>query len=268
MPDSIVGMMFNYNEGDILEETLEAFLPHVDSLFISDDNSTDNSWGIIRSFKDKIEYMRNKRDNPLDQGQRQSILNEIRKRYKPEDTWVQILDADMMILETDIRESLKKYAIDDLTMSWVLLNGCRTLGAWKEVDFYPNWITPITNVMSRAHMLEDLVYTFRPLPKLEYNLDKWRPWPQNFSFYSDKILDVKNRELDAPLIAHYGYRGPTHFYLKYGARKQMFSKKYPSWNLDSIESIESTVYFFNGEWNRELFPMTRDGWIEFRKREE
>lgn len=260
--------MFNHNEGDILEEVLKNFLPHIDSLFIADDCSTDNSWEIIQSFKDKIEYTRNKRDNPKDQGQRQSLLNEIRKRYKAEDTWVQVLDSDMMILETDIRSSIDKYAIDDITLNWTLLNGCRAPGTWKEIDTYPNWTTSIKDVMPYAHILEDVVYTFRPLPKLEYNLDKWRPWPQNFSLYSNKVLDLKKRRPDSPLIAHYGYRGPTHFYLKHKARNQITHRKYATWDLRSVETVEKTVYFFNGEWNRDLFTMDRQGWTEYKGRED
>lgn len=262
--DNIVGLMFNYNEGDILEEVIRNFLPHIDSLFIADDNSSDNSWEIINSFKDKVEYVRNKREDPRDQGQRQSLLNEIRKRHKPENTWVQVLDSDMMILETNIRESLSKYSVDDVGMNWTLLNGCREKGTWGEVDTYPVWKESITKVMPFAHILEDAVYTFRPLPKLEYNLDKWRPWPQNFSAYTNNVIDVKRRRPDSPLIAHYGYRGPTHFHKKY--RSKTF-RKYPRWDPTSVKSIEETVYFFNGEWNRDLFEMSRKGWTEYKGRD-
>mgnify|MGYP005827619945 CR=1 FL=1 len=265
--DNIIGMMWNYNEADVLEEVIRAALPHVDSLFIADDNSKDNSWEIIQSLKkmypDKIEYIRNKRADPRDQGQRQSLLNEIRKRYKPENSWVQIIESDIMILDTNIREALKDFAQQDLGMSWQTLNAAREPGTWKEADTYPEWDKSITEIMPLAHWIEVMLYTFRPLPDLAYNLDTWKPWPQGFAKYSTGELTFGRRCLNAPLLAHYGYRGPTHMYLK---NKHLDShRKYTSWRFDSPEVVEETVYFFNGIWNNGLFPMSREGWINWRK---
>jgi len=264
MSDVVVGMMFVHNEADILEETISNFLPHIDSLFIADDKSTDNSLEIIKSFSKhpKVEYVRTEREDPKDVGQRQSLLNEIRKRYKPENTWVQLLDADMMVLDTDIKSAIKTWAVSDIAMTWTLLNAARNPNTWKEIDTYPVWNNSIKEIMPYAHVLEDSHYTFRPLPKLQYNLDTWRPWPQGFSFYG---LNLKKcRRPNSPLLAHYGYRGPTHFYKKYYGKTWM---KYPTWKTFNKEDIEETVYFFNGVWNKELFSMSRDGWYEYKERE-
>jgi hypothetical protein len=36
---------------------------------------------------------------------------------------------------------------------------------------------------------------------------------------------------------------------------------YPSWDLASPDSIEKTVYYFNGQWNNKgTHPASRDGW--------
>ena len=268
MPDNIIGMLFNHNEGDILEEIIVDAAKHVDSLFIADDNSTDSSWDIIQSLKNcKIEYVRNTREDPRDTGQRQSLLNEIRKRYKPENTWVQVIDADVRILDTNIREAIKDFSIDDVSMAWRMLNAVRFPGTWKKADTYPNWDGSIFDIMPYGHILEDSLYTFRPLSKLEYNLDKWRPWPQGFSNYTNKQILKISKKPGTPLLAHYGYRGPTHIYTKFSKRNKLKLEKYKSWDLSSVESIEKTVYYFNGQWNDpdQIFPMSRDGWMKWRE---
>lgn len=249
--NSVVGMMFCRNEGDILEEILENCLHKVDSWFIADDGSTDSSWVIIQSFKskypDKIEYARNKREDPKDTGQRQALLDEIRRRYKPENTWVQILDADMMIFETDVRKAIESYASLDIGVAWCMLNAAREPGTWKGVDTFPDWKDSVTDIMPFGHKVEYLLYTFRPLPLLKYNLDVWRPWPQGFSQYvNDFDLIRHSTKENTPLLAHYGYRGPTHFYRK---NKNKKFNKYPSWDCTSPELVEKTVYFF--QWGME-----------------
>lgn len=277
MSDYIVGMMWNRNEGDILEEIITNALPHIDSLFIADDNSTDSSWEIIKSFAKhpKVEYVRNRRDDPRDQGQRQSMLDEIRRRYKPENTLVQIYESDMMILETDIRESFSTHADYGISLSWQVLNAVRLPGTWKEVDTYPNWPENIAKIMGHAHRMEVMTYTFRPLPKLYYNLDTWRPWPQGFSYYiqnarTDGVGDVVGVKMNdgkrrySPLLAHYGYRGPKHFFKKFHLDKGLKTDKSGTWDLTSIEAIERTVPFFNGGWNGGAHEMSRKGWKKSR----
>ena len=266
MADSIIGIMWNYNEADILAEIIEAALPHVDSLFIADDESTDGSWNIIQQFAsekpDKIEYTRHKRVKG-DKGQRAALLSEVRRRYKPENTLVQVIESDVMILDTDIREAWDKYAVKDVALTWQALNACRSPGDWDSIDTYPNWGAPIKSIMPKAHWMETMLYTFRPLPKLHYT-PLWRPWPRGFSHYSGEgSIEWKRRVLDAPLLAHYGYRGPTHFYKKYGRKGH--HRKYTSWNLETRESIEKTVFFFNGQWTSDAFPMSREGYISWRR---
>lgn len=262
----IVGMLWNCNEGDILEEIIENALPHVDSLFIADDGSTDDSWKIIQSFaknrKDKIEHIQNKRNHPLDKGQRQALLDEIRRRYKPESTWVQIIESDIMILDTDIRQCIQTHSAEDMSMSWCVLNAVREHGTWKEVDTYPNWPVSIKEIMPYHHWLETFSsYTFRPLPRLYYNLDTWRPWPQGWTNYvGNKPLNNRGEWKDSPLLAHYGYRGPTHFHLKFNSDgKKPRHSRHKHWDLTSSETVDKTVAFFNGDWNKGTIPMSRKG---------
>jgi len=264
---TVVGMMWNRNEGDILPYIIESALDKVDTLFIADDHSTDNSWDIIQSYaanhKDKIEYIRNERVHPKDAGQRQSLLDEIRRRYKPENTWVQVIESDIMILDTDVREAIRDWAIDDLGITWQLLNAARKPGDWNDADVYPNWERPIQEIMPHAHWIEYMMYTWRPLPGLQFDPDTWRPWPNGFAQYvKNPPLKRGRKGLTSPLLAHYGYRGPAHFKQKYGNKK---FRKYPSWDLTSVETVEKTVYFFNGQWNGALHDMSRDGWKASRK---
>jgi len=272
--DNIVGMFWNKDEGDILWETMTDAIRHVDSLFIADDGSTDGSKDLINDFaaqnKDKVEYVyTGPRNDPRDTGNRQHLLTEIQKRYKGENTWVQIIESDIMILDTDIRVALEEWGSEDIGMSWHLINAARRPGEWAGVsEQYPNWEAPIVELMPLGHWIEVMMYTFRPMPKVCYNFDRWRPWPQGLSYYTDnRPIEIRRRGLSAPLLAHYGYRGPLHWYEKWRRAGKTSSRKYPKWNYSSPEKVEETVYFFNGAWNGEgsLFPMSREGWIAWRK---
>jgi len=258
--ENIIGMMWNKNEADILPQIIDAALPHVDALFIADDGSTDDSWSIIKNHSSKkIEYTQRSPDKH-DPGQREALLNEIKKRYKPENTWVQIIESDIMILDTNIREAIKLHSVEDMALTWHLLNGARRKGDWNELDVFPNWDRPISEVMPWGHWIESMLYTFRPLPNLHY-VHRATPWPRGWTHYTKSPMDRISWDKTAPLLAHYGYRGPTHFYLKY---KSMGAhhKKYTDWKLGSPREVEDTVYFFNGVWNGLMHPLSRQGWLE------
>ena len=262
--DHIVGMMWNRNEGDILEEIIENALPHVDSLFIADDGSTDDSWPYIQSIArrrpDKIEYIRNQRTNSVDR-QRTPMLGEIRKRYKAETTWVQIIESDVMIVDTNIRDCIAKFAVEDMALTWQTLNAVRRPGTWAEFDTYPKWKKPIKEIMPYQHLLEAMLYTFRPLPMLYYDQRFWRPWPKGFSNYTKNHVKVTTKYKEAPLLGHYGYRGPMHVYRKFNpeGKKKCMSPN-GVWDFSTPATVEATVPFFNGGWNKGCRAMSRGGW--------
>lgn len=267
MSEHIVGMMWNKDEGDLLPYTIASALEHVDTLVIADDGSTDNSWDIIQGFanahKDQIEHIQRKPDK-ADKGQKQALLSLIQNRYRPEDTWVQILESDIMILETDIRRAVKERS-NNVLLRWQLLNASPAPDeSWDDLDEYPNWSKPIQEIMTHAHRLEIMPYTFRPFPGIRYEMTRWRPWPQGFTKVQANTYSIKGTDY-TPLLAHYGYRGPTHFYKKYGASGGRHSR-YTSWDLTSLESIKKTVYFFNQVWTKHAFPMTRSGWMNRKAR--
>ena len=263
MRHNIIGMMWNKNEGDILEEIVIDALPNITSLFFADDGSTDNSWETINSIKkrysDKIEFIQ-RNPNRRDPGQRQALLDEIHKRYKP-DVWVQVIESDVMLLDSNVDDVIQNNSVDDIAVTWQVLNGVRKPGTWKEIDTYPNWNKSVKEIMPLAHRTECMVYTFKNLPDLYYT-ELWRPWPSGFSHYSKNKIDIDRREENSPLLAHYGYRGPTHFYKKY-AKMGKYHKRYRTWNLSSVESIEKTVPYFNGQWNRNAYLMSREGWTNW-----
>lgn len=267
MSNRIIGMMFNKNEADILPYTLERAAKTVDSLFIADDLSTDGSWDIIEDFvrvnKNKVEYVQRK-PNKNDPAQRQALLNEIRKRYKPEDAWVQIIESDMCILDTDIHTVINTKAVADIGVTWHMLNGVRKVGEWEFADTFPDWSVPLHELMPYGHWTEVLLYTFRPLPELYYS-PIWRPWPSGFSKYTNKPLKIYRKEPDSALLAHYGFRGPTHFFNKYKSMGK-HHKKYQNWDLTTIDTVTKTVPYFNGQWNSDVFEMSRGGWIDWLRR--
>ncbi len=259
---NVVGIMWNYNEADLLPQILESAIQHVDSLLIADDESSDNSWDIIQGFtarhKDKVEFTRRKRIDG-DKGQRQALLDEVRKRHRPEDIWVQVIESDIMILDTDVKDAIAKHAVDDMAVSWQTLNAVSR--EWDKVDTYPVWDRPLGEVMPYGSWMEFMLYTFRPLEKINYS-SRPVPWPSGFSAYCKGKVKVDKRTDDAPLLAHFGNRGPTHFYEKYKHHGD-FHRKYKEWDLRSVDSIKRTVPFFNGKW-RGRIKLSREGWVQWR----
>lgn len=259
---NIIGIMWCKNEADILSQIIEDALKYVDALLIADDDSTDKSWDIIKSYEKNLEYVARRKDTNTNylssQWARQHLLDEVRSRFGYKNTWIQIIESDIMILDTNIKEAISKFSKDDVTVSWHTLNAVRR--NWEpEDDEYPEWSKPIKEVMPCAHWMELMTYTFRPLPGLYYTEER-KPWPKGFSRY--KAIEYKKKKLDSPLLSHYGYRGLKHFLEKY---KNKSLSHYKNWNTSSIDSIRSTVSLFNGEWNRssDTFKMSRKGWKQW-----
>lgn len=259
----IVGMMFCKNEADVLPLTIPAAMRVVDSLFISDDGSHDSSWEIIKYYKqqypNKIEHIQ-QRPDPLDQGQRAALLDEIRRRYKPQDTWVQLIDADMVVDVAD-SDTLQRFidanARSNAVVKWAVMNAVRE--NWEGVhQFYPSWPEDLRTLMPKFHVLEKVFYTFRPFPDLYYNAE-WKPWPKGFSKYIKDTDDGHTpTKWSVPLLLHYGYRGPTHLFQRLGGKsKDKYGQEY-----DSIEKIAATFNCFNGTYNRSPLALRdpRDAW--------
>lgn len=267
---NIIGISWCKNEGDLLPYTLEAAIKQVDAMMIIDDNSTDNSWDIIQSFKGKLEYCTRKCLTNSAEDSRNHMLNQVRARFGREDTWVQVIESDTIILQSDIRSCIDKFAVDDVAVHWNLLNACRR--DWsKDWNVHP-LVTPKLppwEAYPDCHFMEMMTYTFRPLEKLEYTARR-TPWPQGFSHYTQRGYR-KNKTDDSPLALHYGYRTPKFFYEKMKAMgRKKGGSKYSKWRFGSAEEVRDTVDFFNGTWNNNdnVHVANREGWsqwIEYRR---
>lgn len=253
-------MMFNHNEGDILEQTIRDALKHVDELLVVDDRSTDNSWEIIKGYKSKLAYINRyspaHAEYPPEMWQRQHLLDKIKQMYGTKDTWVQIIESDIMILDTCVRTAIST-SNSDIMVTWFMLNATRK--SWDGYDNYPEWKTPIRQVMDYGYVFERTLYTFRPLPGIRYTR-AWRPFPQGFERYGitklhrlDKNPSEKSSILrgsgKAPLLAHFSHRGPKHYACKKGDGKEdRWFGDQPMLNSGKCE----------------VFPLSRQGWDECR----
>ena len=176
------------------------------------------------------------------------------------------MNTETGFAERNIKKAIKEHAVHDLAMSWMCINAARPAGTWKEVDTYPNWKMSMREMMPEAHWMEFMLYTFRPFEGLSYQ-DQWRPWPSGFSKYAGtkQVKGAYGRKPSAPLLLHVGYRGPTHFYEKYKDKwPNKMHRKYP-WDISSVKKVEETCFFFNGTWNKDLFPASRKGWAAWRR---
>ncbi len=273
MTDQIIGVMWCRNEGDILAEIIDnALNSGIDALMVADDDSTDDSWNIIKSYGKKLEY--SARRELTNHGKyldvvwaRQHLLDEVRSRFGYKNTWVQIIESDVMLYDTDIREVIKYKAVKDTIVYWHMLNAVRK--EWtSDWDSWPNWgKRSIKEVMPDCHWMEVLGYTFRPLPKITYlrKPDIRKPYPQGFSKHYDVKVENRRKACDSPLLMHYGYRGPSHFYGKMKGKGRI--RNHPDWMIDSVRGTRRTVPFFNGAFNNSIhgtFPATgREEWIKW-----
>lgn len=256
--DYIVGMMFAKNECDVLPTTIIEAMKQVDSLFIADDGSTDRSWEIIQYYKqaypNKIEHIQ-REPAPIDQGQRNSLLEKIRARYKAENTWIQTIESDIVLHTKDIRALIARTNRENISVNWHCMNAIRPY--WEGVhQFYPNWPDKIQNIMPRFHWTEEFTcYTYRPLPLLQYS-PVWRPWPRGFSNYL--AVDYKRQRRNkmktenVPMALHYGYRGPTHMMSKWNRLKVKppNPNRKHGYDYTDLETLSRTFTCFNGHYNR------------------
>lgn len=260
---NLIGISWCKNEGDLLPYTLPSAIKQVDAMMIVDDDSDDNSWDVIKSFGNKLAYAARKRDLKVDS--RQHLLEEVRKRYGTKDTWVQVIESDTIVMETDIKSKIEKYKVDDVSCTWNLLNACRKdwTEDWNSAPFFTAERAP-WDALPYFHWMERMTYSFRPLEKLAYT-ERRTPWPQGFSYYaSGKIRKSKN--YDSPIAMHYGFRNPLFYYEKMkriGRTKG--GAKNPTWNFCTPAAVKQTVYLYNGIWNntRDVFPGTRQGWCDW-----
>jgi len=261
--DKIVGMMWNKNEGDILPFTIAKALEVVDYLVMADDGSTDNSLAVMQSFKGhpKVLHIENAKSGTE---KKKTLLNIIRSKFSPDNTLVQVIESDITVLDTDIRACWAKYSNNNAAMSWHLINATDPNMWITEEKCYPIWELPIDQKMSNGHWMEVLShYTFRPLPGVEF-IDDSRPWPRGLGTYIQ--VDGIRCTSDAPLLAHWGYRGPSHWFTKYSKGPGSVHRKH-NWKIGSVEECRENVPFFNGIWNvkRDQFPLNREGWKQFIK---
>jgi glycosyltransferase involved in cell wall biosynthesis len=253
MADKIVGMMFAKNEADVLPFTIAAALPHVHSLFIADDGSVDGSWEIMKYFKhaypDKVEHVQQK-PTKGDQGQRGQMLDLIRARYKAENTWVQTIEADIILGTDNLREIIRIYNKEDVAVDWECINAARR--DWDSVhSLYPHWPDHIQRIMPELHHLEPFkAYTYRPLPKLFFE-PHWRPWPHGFSYYyTPGWKSTRTERLgERPFALHYGYRGPTHLMYKRRLYNLPLVDPKNGWDYRTVEDLTRTCPYFSGAYN-------------------
>ena len=243
---------------------------------IADDDSTDNSWDVIQSFEKQLEYKFRRADKISGSPHaprvfsKQHLLEEVRRRFGTKDVWVQIIESDTALLDTDPREAIARWAVDDLSVRWHMVNAVRR--EWTpeyDLPTVPDNI-PLHEYFNAAYWMEQISsYTFRPLPELVYT-DRGVPWPSGFSHY----LSIPHPPLrlpkhpDSPLILHYGFRSPTFYYNKMRdvLNGGCVSKRYPAWDFSSPESVRRTVPFYSGEFNDKhnytFEPVSREGWIK------
>ena len=222
MSDKIIGIMWNKNEADILDETLTKALPLVDHLLVADDDSDDSSWDIIRSHKSELAYISRyseatNKSYSKDNWQRSSLLDKAVEMYG-RDIWIQVMESDLIAIDTDIREQVEtRENIQGAAIWWINVEAVRR--EWRSEDeMYPNWDKSIQEVMPWGHILEKAPYTWRPHPDV-YFPTRWQPHPCGLDKYGgpggEWHVKKSHCKASTPLWGHYNIRGRKHFDIRY-----------------------------------------------------
>lgn len=249
----IIGIMWNWNAGDILEETITDALKKVDRLLVVDDGSDDNSWDVIKSFKlDYIAQRGMEGANPHNYDRklwrRQHLLDKAVEMFG-RDIYVQVIEGDMMVLDTDIKKLIQT---NEIAYNWIMINCCQK-DLWPEEldELYPNWGRSIKEIMPDGYVDEVYPATFRPLAKVRFDPNTVSQWPTGLDLHGFKYVNpyclkrINNPHVDSysPLLAHYGYRG-TKFFKEYMTKKGVDFEK-EGIDLSTRESILRTARPFN-----------------------
>lgn len=259
MSDKIIGIMWNKNEGDILDETITKAIPIVDHLLVADDDSSDNSWDVIRSKKSELAHISRYSETPnkkysKSNWQRQSLLDKAVEMFG-RDIWIQVIESDLIAVGTDIREQLEsRNHVHGIAMWWITLEAVRK--EWREEDEkFPNWDKPIQEVMPWGHILEKAPYTWRPYPDIYFG-EKWSPFPRGLNKYGYLSGEWRVRrkycKKDTPLWGHYNIRGRKHFNEKY-ANTPKDSK--------SRRKREIVAFVVPEDVPEVLFKLNREEWV-------
>lgn len=259
MRDKIIGIMWNKNEADILDETISKALPLVDHLLIADDDSDDASWDIIRSHKSELaycnRYSESRKELHKDHWQRQHLLNKAKELYGSS-IWIQVVESDLIAIDTDIREQVEtRTNMYGIGIWWCNLEAVRR--EWKpEDEMYPNWDRPIQEMMPWCHILEKAPYTWRPYPDI-YFPKRWQPHPVGLDKYGglegEWYVKKKYVTADMPLWGHYNIRGRKHFDIRYKDAK-------PDSRAKAKREIVAFTVPQDPTWDDHVFKLNREAW--------
>jgi glycosyltransferase involved in cell wall biosynthesis len=261
MSDKIIGIMWNKNEGDILDETITKALPLVDHLLVADDDSDDNSWDVIREHKSELAYISRyseatNKQHSKNSWQRNSLLDKAKEIYGT-DIWIQVIESDLIAIDTDIWEQVEtRNNLYGIGIWWVNIEAVRK--QWlPEDEMYPNWDRSIQEVMDWGHILEKAPYTWRPYPGV-YFPERWAPFPNGLVEHGAPGGEWRVRKRfcreDSPLWGHYNIRGRKHF-----------EKRYANVPLDAKSRARREIVSFtvpqNPDYTPNLFRLNRESWV-------
>jgi len=218
----VIGIMWNLNDGDILDEIIQNALSKVDELLVVDDGSIDNSWDIISNYKSRLAYcckFGDKGSNPKNYQKglwhRQHAMDRAKEIFG-RDVWIQVIEGDMMIMDTNVRSLVNESKA--AALNWIMCSACNR--DWpEEIDnLYPNWGKSIREIMPDGYVDEVYPATFRPLDGVQftYKNNKRSQWPSGLDLHGFQYCNPytfkrpKNNphiNSNSPLLAHYGYRG-------------------------------------------------------------
>jgi hypothetical protein len=201
----IVLLTQSYNEENNACEFIENVSSFVDGIIVLDDNSTDNTWNLLKSDKlllkakkDRITFNDLQNRNLL-----LNILENVFIRNNINVSWFIWLDFDERI-DTNIRfiQYLRK----------ILLNGNNALNIynvplihmWDHINYNRDYPYTYNGVQYHTRLIKNIIkklpYSINNKNKLHFNL---APYDDNIEKTTDSVLDLKNNTIRLPYEGNY-----------------------------------------------------------------
>ena len=236
------------NEADILRYALEKASQWSDYIYIYDNGSTDATWEIAQSMKNKKIIPWKQDDKPFRESLRAEVFNEFRGYAQPGDWWCR-LDADEFYL---ISPKLFLAQISPIrNVVWgIAVEYYLSQEDIKSIDF----TQPINIVLPQIHLYQarnSETRFFRHRERLTWDVN--HAWPKHIGLANPERIFYR----------HYKYRSPAQIQSRLKTRKEARKRGYPGFDYYVDESSwQDALVSPDSLWDEATDPLIHVSWEE------
>ncbi|KKN92431.1 hypothetical protein LCGC14_0209220 [marine sediment metagenome] len=241
----LIGVMCVRDEADLLPEVYPHIKELVDEIYVYDDGSTDDTWGLVKD----ADYAIRREDDinrlSIPRPNYHHLLEKIKENHniEEEDVWAIITMGDRFFLNKTPRQIVKE-AGDYVSVQGIQLDFLRhRRDPWtEENDGFPNYSQSLRELCRAVRVDERCTVAYKVTNETTYQRARY-PWPKGagtpqYSDLGDKI------SLDMPYLEHQGRRSPKAAQWRYNTGSRPIGRKYQHWDFSTFESSMKSMRRF------------------------